>query len=130
MRLWPRGRSRRGTSPHTAGTLSPLSCSAWVAGIDNLPLQSSVHIDPQLLLHDPRKWSDLLVKACCEYHTRERDACGFRVENSDDHPVSPRCDRCLHPHSSSMMYGVVSSESRSSAHHACSATSERKRSAI
>src|SRR5580700_11165377 len=101
MMLSPGGRSRRGSNSHTAGTLSPLSCSAWVTGIDNLPLQCCVHIDPQLLLHDPCEWSDLLVKACCEDHTRERDACGFRVEHSDDRPVSPRCNRCLHAYSSS-----------------------------
>src|ERR1700691_3366298 len=103
MMLSPRGRSRRGSNSHTAGTFSLLSCSVWVTGIANVSFQSSAHVNPQLLFHDPREWRDLLMEASREDHARERDACRFRIENSDDRPVSPRCDRCLHPYSSSSM---------------------------
>src|ERR1035438_5707803 len=101
MMLSPSGRSRRGSSSHTAGTLSILSCSAWVTGIADVSLSCSDRLDPQLLLHDPRQWRNLLMKARCEDHACERDARRFRIENSYDHPVTPSCDRCLHLYSPS-----------------------------
>src|SRR4051794_28054649 len=96
MMLSPSGRSRKGSSSQTAGALSSLSCSACVTGIGNVSIWQPTSFDPQLLLHHPSQWSDLLVNARREDHASERGACRLRIENRDDRPVLLCCDRCQH----------------------------------